>query len=159
MTNRPIRPAFLLGLLAVFGTHAEAAIYRCNDGHGHLEYTDTAKAGCKALDLPDALPSPSRRGAPLPAAGAMAPKDFPRVDNAQQKARDSERRQILEDELHSEEKKLADLKKDFNNGEPERQGNERNYAKYQERVDSMREGIARTERNIEALKRELASVK
>ncbi len=47
----------------------------------------------------------------------------------------------------------------FNNGEPERQGNERNYAKYQERVAQMRDDISRTERNIEALRREIANIR
>jgi hypothetical protein len=58
-----------------------------------------------------------------------------------------------------EEDKLAALKKEFNNGEPERRGDERNYAKYQERVASMQEDIGRSEKNIEALKRELGNLK
>ncbi|MGV3741728.1 MAG: DUF4124 domain-containing protein, partial [Burkholderiaceae bacterium] len=48
---------------------------------------------------------------------------------------------------------------EYNNGEPERQGNERNYAKYQERVASMKEDLNRTEKNIEALKREIGNLK
>ena len=61
--------------------------------------------------------------------------------------------------MKSEEQKLANLKKEYNNGEPERQGDERNYAKYQERVASMKDDIARTEKNIEALKREIGNLK
>ena len=61
--------------------------------------------------------------------------------------------------MKREEQKLADLKKEYNDGEPERQGNERNYAKYQERVASMKEAIERSERNIEALKREMGNLK
>ncbi|MGH8855879.1 MAG: DUF4124 domain-containing protein, partial [Telluria sp.] len=57
------------------------------------------------------------------------------------------------------EKKLADLRRDFNGGEPERQGNERNYAKYQERVAGMRDEIGRSERNIEALRREITNIR
>ncbi|HBI67691.1 MAG TPA: DUF4124 domain-containing protein, partial [Massilia sp.] len=38
-------------------------------------------------------------------------------------------------------------------------GNERNYAKYQERVGQMREDIGRTERNIEALRREIGNIR
>jgi len=45
----------------------------------------------------------------------------------------------LLDEVRTEEGKLAELKKEFQNGEPERQGGERNYAKYQERVALMKE--------------------
>ena len=61
--------------------------------------------------------------------------------------------------MQREEQKLAALKKEYNDGEPERQGNERNYAKYQERVASMKSDIERSEKNIEALKRELGNLK
>jgi HAMP domain-containing protein len=81
------------------------------------------------------------------------------VDSATQRARDDDRRTILEDELRAEERKLADLKRDFNNGEPERQGNEKNYARYQERVAQMRDDIGRSEKNVEALRRELANIR
>lgn len=81
------------------------------------------------------------------------------MDESTQKARDSDRKQILQDELKTEEQKLAALKKDYNNGEPERRGDERNYAKYQERTNMMKDDISRTEKNIEALKRELSNLK
>ena len=43
----------------------------------------------------------------------------------------------------AEEEKLAVLQKEFNNGEPERQGDERNYQKYLDRVGDMSAAIAR----------------
>lgn len=135
-------------------------VYVCIDENGVKEYKNTGVTkGCKKVDLPDVttIPAPSKRApAPAPAAArAAAPTDFPRVDTGTQKARDSERRQILSDELRAEEQKLAELRKEFNNGEPERRGDERNYAKYQERVAAMRDDVGRTEKNIEALRREL----
>jgi septal ring factor EnvC (AmiA/AmiB activator) len=100
-----------------------------------------------------------RQGAGRAAASpAVSPASFPRVDSVTQRARDDDRREILGDELRAEEQKLAALRRDFNNGEPERQGNEKNYAKYQERVAQMRDDISRSEKNIEALKRELAAL-
>jgi hypothetical protein len=151
--------ALLAGLAAQ--ARADATIYKCVDEAGRVEFTDINKRGCKVLDLPNTIPAPpARKGVPAhPAAAAPTPSDFPRVDSAQQRARDNDRREILEDELRNEEKKLAELRRDFNNGEPERQGNERNYAKYQERVGQMRDNIGRAERNIEALKRELANIR
>ena len=98
-------------------------------------------------------------GAPQRAAPAAAPADFPRVDSAEQRARDADRLGILNEELRNEQQKLADLRKEFNNGEPERHGDERNYAKYQERVAQMRDSISRSEKNIEALKREIATIR
>ena len=80
------------------------------------------------------------------------------MNTSQQRARDDDRREILNDELRSEEKKLADLRRDFNGGEPERQGGEQNYAKYQERVAQMKDNIGRAEKNIDALRREIANI-
>ena len=48
--------------------------------------------------------------------------------------------------------------KDFNNGEPERTGDEKNFQKYLDRVANMRTGIDRKQADIAALKRELAKL-
>jgi hypothetical protein len=157
------------GVMLHGAAFAQTTVYKCVDVQGRVEFTDTGKKGCKALDLPGYIPAPPERRGPAPAAGRAgnpapaaatpSPSNFPRVDTSQQRARDDDRRGILTDELRAEEKKLADLRATFNNGEPERQGNERNYAKYQERVAQMRDDISRTERNIEALRREIANIK
>jgi hypothetical protein len=164
-----ILPAALLAALAALcgNARADATIYKCVDENGRIEFTDAispSRRGCKPLDLPGTIPAPPSRaavpgGAGRPAMPATAPASFPKVNGAQQKARDDDRREILNDELRNEEKKLTELRREFNNGEPERQGNERNYAKYQERVAQMRDNIGRAEKNIDALKREIASVK
>jgi hypothetical protein len=164
----------IAGTLAAPGVaQAQSTVYKCVDEQGRIEFTDTTRRGCKALDLPGLIPAPARRPAvPAPQQGTPAPRapaatpaqgatpaNFPRVDTSAQKVRDDDRRAILNDELRSEEKRLADLRRDFNSGEPERQGNERNYAKYQERVAQMRDDLNRTERNIEALRREIANLR
>ncbi|HUP05981.1 MAG TPA: hypothetical protein VMU47_02445, partial [Caldimonas sp.] len=74
------------------------------------------------------------------------------------RARDSDARRILESELKNEEQRLAEMEKEFNNGEPERLGNERNFQKYQDRVAEMRSAIARKQSDIAAIKRELAKL-
>ncbi|MNW12990.1 hypothetical protein D3C71_2108160 [compost metagenome] len=61
--------------------------------------------------------------------------------------------------MRSEEQKLAAQRLEFNGGQPERQGNERNYAKYQERVAQLKDNIGRTQQNVEALKREIANIR
>jgi predicted RNase H-like nuclease (RuvC/YqgF family) len=101
---------------------------------------------------PQAASNPVR-----PAVDQRASAGFPRVDANTQRARDSDRRRILEDELKTEEERLARLRGEFNNGQPERNGDEtRNYARYQERVGRMQQDIQRHESNVSALKRELA---
>lgn len=172
---RPAGFAAAFALAAAMATphaHADSIVYKCVDKSGRVEFTDVNKAGCKPLDLPGYIPAPPQqsvrpRGGPTaasPIQGAArpptpSPANFPRVDNSAQRARDDDRREILGEELRAEEKKLADLRRDFNNGEPERQGNEKNYAKYQERVANMRDDIGRAEKNVEALKREIANIR
>jgi len=151
-----------LALLAVSGAAQAQQIFFCVDAEGRKELTDTRKGkNCKTLDLPGAtIPAPggARRGT-APSTPAVAPANFPRVESSEQKARDADRRAILTDELNTENRKLADLRKEFNNGEPERRADERNAAKYQERVAGLKDSIARAEQNVEALKRELANIK
>lgn len=163
ISTRKLALALLCGALAQAPAQAQNGIYLCVDANGGRILTDSYKPGCKTLDLPGAIAAPQaprKAGAArAPSAPVSTPTDFPKVDNAQQKARDNDRREILNEELRIEERKLAEQRKEFNGGEPERQGNERNYAKYQERVELMRDSIGRTEKNIEALKREIANIK
>jgi hypothetical protein len=146
---------------------ARADIYLCVDASGRRELTDMNRPGCKQIEASGAIPAPASHPAPAatpraarPApAPTVTPASFPRVDTAQQRVRDNDRREILNEELRNEERKLRELRREFNNGEPERQGNERNYAKYQERVAHMRDSIVRSEKNIEALRREISNIK
>lgn len=101
---------------------------------------------------------PPRRAASAPAAAGTRPAGDTRVDPAAQRARDTDARRILQEELQREEERLAQMRAEFNNGEPERRGDERNFARFQERVAEMRAGILRKEADIAALKRELAKL-
>lgn len=151
-TTMPPRPgpricalalATLCGVLAQPAAYAQSSVYLCLHADGRKELTDTYKPGCKALDIPGGIPAPrSRAGSSSKAAPVTTPTDFPKVDNAQQKARDSDRRAILLDELKSEEAKLVQQRAD-KGGEPK----------------LIAENISRTEKNIEALKREIANIK
>ena len=76
-----------------------------------------------------------------------------------QKARDDERRRILEQELADETKQLAQAKEQLTAQEAVRNGNERNYERFLERVQPYRDAVATHERNIEAIKREIAGLK
>ena len=165
MTSRQSIAALALSAMAG-GAFAQSPIYLCVDAQGRKELTDVNKRGCKALDLPGAIPAPPRANNAAaaarprtPAAPVATPADFPRVDSSTQRARDDDRRGILAEELRLEQQKLAELKAEYKNGEPDRLGSERNYAKYQERVANLRDAIARSERNIEALNREIANIR
>ncbi|MDO9422519.1 MAG: DUF4124 domain-containing protein [Herminiimonas sp.] len=140
---------------------AQSEVYLCVDSNGNREYKNTgATKGCKRIDLPGVTTVPATTPKkPAPQTASAKPSDFPRVNDTVQKARDSDRKQILQDEMRTEEQKLAAIRAEYNNGEPERRGDERNYAKYQDRTAALKDDLARTEKNVEALKRELGNLK
>jgi predicted RNase H-like nuclease (RuvC/YqgF family) len=99
-----------------------------------------------------------RQTASAPAPAATARPADAKVDPAAQRARDNDARRILNDELRREEARLAEMRREFNNGEPERLGDERNYQRYLDRVAEMRAALARKEADVAALQRELAKL-
>ena len=150
-------PALLL--LTAVNCYAQSGVYVCMQPNGTREYRNTGDTrGCKKLDLPEVSMIPSPRSQVAKSSDAADPQ-FPKIESSIQKRRDQDRMQILQDEVRAEEEKLTGLKKEYQNGEPERQGNERNYAKYQERVALLKDEVTRTEKNIEALKREISNLK
>jgi hypothetical protein len=91
---------------------------------------------------------------------ATSPAGSPRVEGADQRARDGEARSVLESELRKAQDRQAQLLKDYNNGEPEKQGSEgRNYQKYLDRVAEMKAEIARNESDIAGIQREIGRLK
>lgn len=156
--------AMVLALAGVTGpASAQATVYRC-PGPPVL-YTDALSAkeaqdkGCRSIDgTPITVFSPikPKAGSTSPTAASGAPNE--RVDPKDQKSRDNERRRVLEQELREAEERLAKLQKEYNNGEPERQGNERNYQKYVERVAELKASVSRQESDIQAIKRELSKI-
>ncbi len=144
-------------------------VYRCP---GNI-YTDTISAkeaqdrGCRTLEgvpvtvIQTVRPRTEGKGSPVPAASAPRGgegRSEAKVDPNAQRSRDSDARRILEAELRAEIDRLDALQKEFNNGEPERRGEERNFQKYQDRLTELKAGIARKESDIAALKRELAKL-
>ena len=68
------------------------------------------------------------------------------------------RRKVLQDELAAEEKLLADSRVQYANGAPPALPEEKSQPqRYAERIGRMREAVQLHERNIEALRRELAT--
>lgn len=126
-----------------------------------LSVAEAKEKGCRVIEGSPVtvIPAPRPRAQPPAPTGSGAARPAEgRVDPAEQRARDTDARRILSEELRKEEDRLATLKKDYNGGEPERKGDERNYQKYLERVADMKAAIARKEADIAALKRELAKL-
>jgi hypothetical protein len=150
--------AVLIALCGGAQGAGSTVVYRC-PGNPVL-YTDTISAkeakdkGCKMLEGAPVTVIQGPR--PRTAAVASSGPAGSRVDPAAQRERDNDARRILEGELRREEDRLAAMKTEYNGGQPERLGNERNYQKYLDRVAEMKAAIERKESDIAALKREIA---
>ncbi|WP_347248282.1 hypothetical protein [Zoogloea sp.] len=83
---------------------------------------------------------------------------FPRVDTGTQKARDSDRRRILDEELANEQKALDAARRELASQESVRT-DERNYQKALERLQPYKDKLQIHERNIEALRKEIANLR
>lgn len=136
-------------------------LYKCNDETGQVLYTNQkgAAKNCTVLSRDQPISTFTSPPRARPAA------DFPRVAADQQKARDNDRRAILEQELGNEQKQLDEAKKVLAEQEGRVEPTERNVgggingAKVQQRVQPYRDKVQLHERNIEALKKEMANLK
>ncbi len=119
-------------------------------------YKCTTKTGYEAFfNVPDGrAATPSTAGAP--ASGKSSAAGFPRVDADTQKTRDDARRKVLDDELASEEKQLAQARAEYGNGAPVPLAEEKgDVEKYRQRIERLRQAVQLHERNVDALKKEL----
>jgi hypothetical protein len=145
-----------VGLLAI--PLANADVFKCVDEDGHVTYTNSKpspKAKCTTLSRDQRVSTvPGRAATPTP-----SPAGFPKVDGDTQKARDNDRRKILEQELSAEQKNLELARKELADQEAVRTGDERNYQGVIERLRPYKDKVALHERNLEALKKEIGNLR
>lgn len=156
----------ILGLLAC-ASQAQDVIYRCGQ-----EYTNAPRSvsACERLStqsitvVPGTRPAGSVASASPKAmntavtAGVDRTKTEPMsVATPLQTERDNQARTIVAQELDKARQQLAQMLQEYNQGEPLKWAAEaRNHQKYLDRIESLKASIARTERDIDSLQRELA---
>ncbi|MDA8382641.1 MAG: DUF4124 domain-containing protein [Betaproteobacteria bacterium] len=144
-----MRMFWLLALVCVAPlTHA--AIYKYVDQDGNITYTNIPRAGARRLQL-----TPLSTISAGTAHANPGPANFPRVSTSTQEKRDAMRRELLQHELAGEEGKLAAAQQALKAGEAVRLGNERNYQKYLDRVQGLKDAVLRHQQNVDALKKQL----
>ncbi|PKO33838.1 MAG: DUF4124 domain-containing protein [Betaproteobacteria bacterium HGW-Betaproteobacteria-7] len=155
MTMIRIALALLIGAASL--PAAAQTIYKCvDDQGGTLISTTRANKDCKAVvSSPEtSVPAPRQRAAT--AAANPTPASFPRVQEDTQKARDNDRRHILEQELAGEQRNLTLAKRELAEQEglrgPSGAGGIDRTAPYRDRV-------AQHERNIVAIQKELSGLR
>jgi Domain of unknown function (DUF4124) len=163
MHSRRLAVCFALVLLPPVAW-AETCKYL--DSDGHVIYSNTPNNPPKGATKVKCFEDPSPKQAPATTASPDskpanpdAKTKLPRVSESTQKARDAERRRILEQELVDETAQLAVAKEQLAEQEAVRNGNERNYERFLERVKPYQDAVATHEHNIEAIKSEIANLK
>lgn len=137
-------------------------VFLCKDG-GETIYTNTKlNKSCKSFLLGTTITSkaPAAPGANVASQPTSAtPPGFPKVNEETQKARDTDRKRILEEELAGEQKNLDLARKELAQQESKAISEEKNYKKITERLQPFRDKVAQHERNIQALRKEMSNLK
>ena len=146
----PSKTIFGLAFLALAAPceHAQSQVYKCPDASGRPTYTnvkrDTVGKNCTLVSkevqvVPSQRPTRDKPSSTVP--------------------RDENRRKILESELQNEQQLLSDAQQKLTEQGSIRQGDERNYARVQERLKPYQEAVDLHSKNIEQLLGELGRLK
>ncbi len=136
--------------LALPLTTTANTLYKCTDESGVVLYTNqkAPKKSCIVLSH-QAAPAPAAGPAKPRASATPTPGDFPRVSGSEQKARDGDRRAILDKELANELQNTEKAKKALQDA-----GNQP-----ADKLQPLRDTVALHERNVESLKKELGNLR
>lgn len=146
----------IIGVIVSLPAHAE--IYKYVDESGQVTYTNLPKRGAKPLNL-GPVATPAAPAGNTRKKEMSSPANFPRVNSSTQRKRDDMRRSVLQDELRTEERNLAEATAAQKAGEVLRSGEQPGSASWRARSDKLRDIAKLHEDNIRALKKELANVK
>ena len=161
---------WVLGLGTAVLAQTPAEIYRCGNAYTNqpvpgVECTRMGAAPVTVIEGTRVHANSAAPASPAPTAQSAVPRSKPppdtathtKVDAQAQKERDQQARQILEAELAKATVAQAEIARLWNNGEPNKQGDEfKNPAKYQQRVAELRMALLRSEADMAGLRRELA---
>jgi len=141
---------------------AQADIYKCVSDSGQITYTNAKPSahekGCSLMTKDQPVSTASSGSRKSGTAATPSPSSFPKVDSDTQKSRDNDRRKILENELDAEMKALDAAKKELAEQEAVRNGDEKNYQKFLDRVQPYKDTVALHQRNVDSLNKELAKL-
>ena len=156
-------------ILVAFVTPAAAQvteIYKCVEPNGRPLYTsdkrETVGKKCELVSREvNVAPSPPpmvNKPAPKSEPAAKSPGSFPKESASQRANARDRQREILEKELATEQQLLAKAQQELAAQQGVRTGDERNYSKVLERLQPFRDSVETHQKNIEALRRELANL-
>ena len=163
--KRPVKRFHTLSILPLalvcgVATAQSNTIYKCSGPEGGTLISNSrVDKSCKPVVTgPDnAMPAPKAR-APGAAANPT-PANFPKVAEDQQKARDTDRKRILEQELAGEQKNLDQAKRELAEQEALPVRSEDKGTQRADRIQPYKDRVGQHERNIAAINKELSGLK
>ncbi len=144
-----------------------ADIYKYTDENGNVTFTNSPIKGAVRI-MSESNPTTNARRPSgettstnkSPRVAAPSPLNFPKVDAATQKSRDSNRKVILAEELSSERALLSKAQRSLQESETTKTAAEQANPKlYLERIGRLRETIMMHEKNVAALQSEINRVR
>jgi len=132
-------------ILSVCANHALSGVYKHIDEQGNVTYSNVRSTAAEEVDLPPLVVVPS--------------VDAEGIDDRIRQRRENniikERRKEIEQRIAEESAQLEITRAEYKSGKPDRLGNERNYQRYLDRVERLKNEINGREMSVQALQREL----
>ncbi len=138
----------LLSIIISYSCFAFSGMYKQVDEHGNVTYSNVRSLDAKEVDLPSIIVVPSADSDDIDA----------RIKNRLENTRNNEQRETIERQITEESNRLDKIKKEYKGGAPDRLGSERNYQRYLDRVERLKEEISVREKNLHTLKYELQNL-
>jgi hypothetical protein len=151
MDARKLLIALALGSLAMPAAAQVTEIFKCRDARGQWTYTNDRRQAEKDKC------EPVTTQVNVAPAKASRPSNFPRESANERAAGKGRQLEILKTELANEEAALTKARQALAEQEAIRSGDERNYARVEERLKPYQETVDGHQKNVDALKREIAN--
>lgn len=139
------RYIFLIAIFFIYACPTYSDVYKQIDEHGNVSYSNVRSNNAEKVDLPPIVVVPS--------------VDTEGVDDRIKRRRENniirEQRKEIVQKIAEESALLENIKAEYKDGNPDRLGSERNYQRYLDRVERLKNEISAREANLRALEREL----
>ncbi|MBX3638980.1 MAG: DUF4124 domain-containing protein [Nitrosomonas sp.] len=132
-------------ILSGHTAHTFSGVYKHIDEHGNVTYSNIQSNDSEKIDLSPLIIVPS--------------VDTKGIDDRIKTRRENniikEQRKEIEQRIANESTQLEMIKTEYKGGNPDRLGSERNYQRYLDRVERLKNEISAREMKLQALQREL----
>jgi hypothetical protein len=135
----------LLVFLTSYVSQAFSGVYKQIDEHGNVTYSNVRSEGAEKVDLPPIVLVP----------GVDSEDVDARIKQRRESNKIKEQEEEIKQKIAEESDRLETLKAEYKDGNPDRLGSERNYQRYLDRVERLKNEISIREANLQALQRKL----